>query len=234
MNREDELAEALADVESRLRAAARAAGRTRDELTLVAISKTWPAQDIVALHALGVTDFGENRDEEARDKAAALMGLRGAGLRWHFVGSVQSSKARSVASYADVVHSLDRLSLLRALSAGAVRAGRTLDVLLQVSLDGDQRRGGAVATDVPALAAATERVPGLRLAGVMAVAPLGADPSKAFADLAVTAARVRADHPAASWISAGMSGDLEQAVAAGATHVRVGSALFGHRPPILR
>ena len=228
-DRAAELGTNLTELEVRLRLACQAAGRPRDAVTLVAVTKTWPATDALLLRGLGVTDLAENRDQEAREKAAVVQGVR-----WHFVGSVQSSKARSVASYADVVHSLDRLSLLRALSAGAVRAGRTLDVLLQVSLDGDQRRGGAVATDVPALAAAAERVPGLRLAGVMAVAPLGADPSKAFADLAVTAAQVRADHPAASWISAGMSGDLEQAVAAGATHVRVGSALFGHRPPILR
>lgn len=231
MTRSDELAAGLAEVTGRIDAACRAAGRAPSEVALVAVSKTWPASDVRLLQDLGVTRFGENRDAEARDKAAALVDRP---PTWHFVGAVQSSKAASVARYADVVHSLDRPSLLAALDRGAVSAGRIVDVLLQLSLDGDPARGGAVAADLPALADAVEGAPGLRLRGLMAVAPLGAEPAAAFAELARVAARLRADHPAATEVSAGMSGDLEQAVAHGATLVRVGTALFGHRPPPLR
>ena len=200
---------------------------------LVAVSKTRPASDVEALASLGVLDFGENRDQEAAPKAEALREQAPA-LRWHLVGQLQTNKARSVARYVHAVHSIDRAALVTALSAGAERADRRLDVLLQVSLDGDPGRGGAVPADVPALCALAALAPGLRLAGVMAVAPLGQDPQAAFARLAEVAAQVRADHPGALAISAGMSGDLEPAIALGATHVRVGTALFGSRPPPLR
>lgn len=195
----------------------------------MAVTKTWPASDAALLRDLGITDLGENRDQEAVRKAAAVDGVR-----WHFVGSVQTNKARSVASYAHVVESVDRPSLIEALAQGAVRAERTLHVLLQISLDGDTARGGAVASDVPALAERVESAPGLLLAGVMAVAPFGVDPAAAFADLAQVAAKLRANHVTATVISAGMSGDLEAAIAAGATHVRIGTALLGPRTPPLR
>lgn len=230
MTRQAELAAGLAEVDSRLAAACAAAGRSRAEVTLVAVGKTWPASDLRRLAALGVRDFGENRDQEARAKAAELADL---GLRWHFVGRLQTNKCRSVATYADVVHSVDRLELVSALAAGARRAARRLDVLVQVSLDADPARGGAAREGVPGLAEAIEEDEGLRLAGVMAVAPLGADPVAAYDRLAEVAASVRAAHPGARIISAGMSADLEAAVAAGSTHVRIGTALFGRRPPIL-
>ncbi len=229
MSRRDELAANLADVEARIQRACTAAGRARDEVTLIAVTKTWPLADCCLLKELGVRDLGENRDQEAAEKAAALDGVR-----WHFVGSVQTNKARSVASYADVVHSVDRPSLVSVLGDGAVRAERVVEVLLQVSLDGDPDRGGASVDDVPELAEQVSLTPGLRLGGVMAVAPLGADPAAAFARLAEVAGRLRADHPAATAISAGMTGDLEQAVAAGATHLRVGTAVLGARPAPLR
>jgi pyridoxal phosphate enzyme (YggS family) len=221
-----ELAAALAALDQRIGAACAAAGRPRSAVTLVAVTKTHPASDVVALRDLGVRDFGENRDQEARDKAAAVPDVR-----WHFVGGLQTNKARSIARYADVVHSVDRDAVVDALSAGAERAGRELEVLLQVSLDGDPGRGGALVDDVPRLADATAAAAGLRLAGVMAVAPLGADPVQAFGVLAEVSARLRAAHPEAAAISAGMTGDLEPAIAAGATHVRVGTALLGRRPP---
>ena len=222
MTRAEELAANLLAVRARLAATGR-------DVVLVAISKTWPVSDVVLLRELGVHDFGENRDADARAKAAAVTDVR-----WHFVGAVQTNKAGSVASYADVVHSVDRLRLAGALGAGAVRAGRTVEALVQVSLDGDPARGGASVVDVPRLADAVALTAGLHLAGVMAVAPLGQDPAAAFARLAELAAALRADHPQATVVSAGMSGDLEAAVAAGATHVRVGTALFGHRAPVLR
>jgi len=224
VTRRDELAANLADVEARISAACAAAGRRRDEVTLVGITKTWPASDAALLRDLGVTDLGENRDQEARPKAAAVTGVR-----WHFVGQLQTNKAASVASYADVVHAVDRPALVAALGKGARRAGRTVTALVQVSLDGDPDRGGALPADVPALADEVAATEGLVLGGVMAVAPLGADPVPAFALLAEVAAGVVAAHPAATVVSAGMSEDLEVAIASGATHVRVGTALLGHR-----
>jgi pyridoxal phosphate enzyme (YggS family) len=229
VTRADELAANLAAVEERVLAACAAAGRARGEVTLIAISKTWPASDVALLRDLGVGDFGENRDGEAAAKAAAVPDVR-----WHFVGAVQSNKARSVASYADVVHSVDRPSLVDALAAGARRSGRTVEALVQVSLDGAPGRGGAAVGDVPALAELVAAADGLHLAGVMAVAPLDADPAPAFAALAAVAAAVRGQHPEATTVSAGMSGDLEFAVAAGANALRVGTALFGHRGGLLR
>jgi pyridoxal phosphate enzyme (YggS family) len=229
VNRRDELAANLAALEGRIVEACTRAARARSEVTLIAVTKTGPASDCVLLRDLGVTDLGENRDQEASQKAAEI-----AGVRWHFVGSVQTNKARSVAGYADVVHSVDRPPLVSVLGDGAVRAGREVQVLLQVSLDGDSHRGGADPSAVPGLAEQVELTEGLRLGGVMAVAPLDADPAVAFRRLAQVAERLRADHPAATTISAGMTGDLEQAVAAGATHLRVGTAVLGPRSGLLR
>ncbi len=227
--RQAELAARLAGVRERVAAACAAVGRQPGELTLVAVSKTRPASDVALLRDLGLGDFGENKDQEARAKAAEVPDVR-----WHVVGRLQSGKARSVVAYADVVHSLDRPRLAHALSDAAERAGRTLEALVQVSLDGDPERGGAVHADVPALADLVAELSGLRLGGVMAVAPLGADPRTAFARLAEIAQELLRQHPDARTVSAGMSGDLEDAVAEGATCLRVGSALFGPRPPLLR
>jgi pyridoxal phosphate enzyme (YggS family) len=229
VTRRDELAANLAAVRTRLDAAAASAGRDPAEITLIAVTKTRPASDIHLLAELGVRDIGENRDQEAAPKAAECADL---GLTWHFVGQLQTNKCRSVASYAHVVHSVDRPRLVSALSSGATRAGREVGALVQVSLDGAPGRGGASPADVPALAAAVAAGEGLRLLGVMAVAPLGAPPRPAFEQLAEVSARIRQDHPDATWISAGMTADLEDAIACGATHVRVGSALLGERPPL--
>ena len=231
--RREELAGSLEQVRGRIERACAGAGRDRAEVTLVVVTKTFPAADVARLAALGVLDVGENRDQEAAAKAAVLGDL---GLRWHFVGQLQRNKARSVAGYADVVHSLDRPGLARALDRGAERAGRRVEVLVQVDLDesaavGDPvgGRGGARPDAVRALADAVASSSALVLRGVMAVAPRTDDPARAFARLAEVAAMLRADHPQATWVSAGMSGDLEQAVRAGATHLRVGSAILGHR-----
>lgn len=229
MSRGDELAANLAALESRVAVACAAAGRPRTDVTVVAISKTWPASDVALLRDLGVRDFGENRDGEAAQKAADVPDVR-----WHFVGGVQSNKARSVASYADVVHSLDRVALVDTLAKGALRAGRVLDVLVQVDLDERPHRGGARPDEVAALADRAAQADGLRLAGVMAIAPLGLDPAPAFGRLAAVAHDLRQRHPGATVMSAGMSGDLEAAVDAGANLLRVGTALFGTRPPLLR
>jgi PLP dependent protein len=232
--REVELAANLSEVRARIAGAARDAGRDPDDITLVAISKTWPAQDVRRLHRLGVNTFGENRDQEAAPKAAQLADLS---LSWHFVGQLQTNKARSVASYADVVESLDRLKLVGVLERAAQAAHRQLTCLIQVDLDPlagveGKPRGGALPRDLPSLAAAISAAHHLRLGGLMAVAPLGVDPAEAFARLSDCATALRADHPSASLVSAGMTGDLEAAIAAGATHVRVGTAVFGRRPPV--
>jgi PLP dependent protein len=232
-DRTADIADGLAAVRARVEQAAAATGRDPDLVTVVVVTKTFPAADVRALHALGVRDVGENRDQEAAPKAEQCAGL--VDLRWHFVGQLQSNKASSVATYASVVHSVDRLRLVSALDAGAHRAGRELDVLVQVDLDDRPHaagRGGAAPADVPEVADAVASAEALRLRGLMAVAPLGQDPEPAFARLTALAAELRAAHPAATCVSAGMSEDLEAAVAAGATHVRVGSAILGHRPPL--
>jgi pyridoxal phosphate enzyme (YggS family) len=224
--RREELAARLAVVRDRISAACEAADRQPEDVTLVAVTKTFPASDVRLLNGLGVRDFGENRDSEAAPKAAQCADLD---LVWHFIGQLQTNKAASVARYATFVHSVDRIRLVRALGAAARRAGRVIQCLIEVSLDGDPARGGAPASEVPGLAEALMAEAGLVLAGVMAVAPLDMPPALAFARLLDSAAVVRAVRPAATVISAGMSGDLEAAITAGATHVRIGTALLGDR-----
>ncbi|HET6909238.1 MAG TPA: YggS family pyridoxal phosphate-dependent enzyme [Mycobacteriales bacterium] len=226
MSRRAELAASLASVRAHIAAACASAGRDAAEVTLVAVTKTFPASDIRLLAELGVTDIGENRDQEARAKHSEC---RDPALRWHFVGQLQRNKARSVATYADVVHSVDSVELASALDRGAGRAGRAILALVQVSLDGDPSRGGAVGPTVARVCAAVAECGNLRLGGVMAVAPQGVDADSAFADLAAVAADVRSTYPEATVISAGMSGDLDAAIRHGATHVRIGTALLGRR-----
>jgi len=224
MSRRDEIAAGLAATRRRIADACDEAGRDHDEVTLIVVTKYFPASDLRLLYELGVRDVGENRHQEALEKTAELADLD---VTWHFIGNLQSNKAAAVASYADVVHSVDRAKLLRPLAS----AGRELDVLLQVDLDPMPKpgRGGARPADVPRLAEQVLDTAGLRLRGVMSVAPLGSDPAETFAHLAEIASGVRRLAPDATWISAGMSGDLEQAISAGATHVRVGSAVLGSR-----
>ena len=238
--RRRELAANLAQLRQRIAAACAAAVRPVDEVSLIAITKTFPASDVVLLAELGVTDVGENRDQEAAAKVADVATLySNAGcadsnvLRWHFVGALQSNKCPSVVRYASLIHSVDRLRLVNALGRAAQQAAapHAVRCLVQVDLDETNRpgRAGARQEEVGAIADAIAGDSHLELAGVMAVAPLDADPASAFRELAAVADSVRQRHPAARVISAGMSGDLEQAVANGATHLRVGSALLGTR-----
>lgn len=230
-DRREELAGALAAVRERVARAMSAAGRT-DEVTLIAVTKFFPAADIDLLAELGLRDIGENKVQEAAVKVAEVH-LRDR-LRVHFIGQLQSNKARSVSEWADAVHGIDREKVARALSRGALEHGRILDVLIQVSLDEIPvaGRGGIRPEEVSDLADVVGQAEGLRLRGVMAVAPLGADPRAAFERLRTISGQVREQHPAAVWISAGMSEDLEAAVSAGATHLRVGSAILGSRPSL--
>jgi hypothetical protein len=228
VNRTAELARGLAGVRQQIADAARAAGRDPATISLVAVSKTFPATDVAALAALGVQDFGENRHQEAAPKAALLPQLR-----WHFVGQLQRNKARQVAGYAHLVHSVDRQELLAPLDRGAADRDRPLAVLVQVGLGEGPARGGVAPAEVLPLAAAIAGCDHLRLTGVMGVAPPGPGRARpAFALLCQTHQRLLREHPSATVISAGMSGDLVDAIVEGATLVRVGSALFGARPPL--
>ncbi|MFF2961284.1 YggS family pyridoxal phosphate-dependent enzyme [Streptomyces sp. NPDC057963] len=234
-DRKTQLAENLARVEERIASACIAAGRKREEVTLIVVTKTYPASDVRILHELGVRHVAENRDQDAAPKAAECADLS---LTWHFVGQLQTNKVRSVASYADVVQSVDRTKLVTGLSAAAVREGRELGCLIQVALDAESGergdRGGVAPDGIEELAAAVEAAPGLRLGGLMTVAPLAGPYAgrqrAAFDRLMEFSSRLRGNHPAANMVSAGMSADLEDAVAAGATHVRVGTAVLGVRP----
>ena len=231
-SRREQLATALHTLHTRIDAACSSVGRPPDGVTLVVVTKFFPASDVRLLAELGVRHVGENRHQEASVKREECRDLA---LAWHFIGQLQSNKAAAVGGWADVVQSVDRVRLLAPLSRAADERGRPLDVLVQVSLDEDRRgaagdRSGAVPDQVPSLAAEVAAASGLRLRGVMGVAPMGGDPAAAFARLAAAGAQVRAEVPSATWLSAGMSGDLEQAIGVGATHVRVGTAVLGNRP----
>lgn len=223
-----EIAAGLDAVRARIDRAREAAGRT-DPVRLVVVTKTFPASDVAILAELGVTDVGENRDQEARSKRDP-----GVPVRWHMIGQLQRNKAASVARWADVVESVDRPDIIAPLGRAAAAAGRVLDVLVQVGLDPvpDPGRGGAAPEDAAGLAAAVAGQEGLRLAGVMGVAPHPGDPNAAFGRLAEVAEAVRAVDPRAVELSAGMSGDLEAAIAHGATQVRIGGAVLGSRIPV--
>jgi pyridoxal phosphate enzyme (YggS family) len=229
-DRREQVAAGLSRVEQRIQDACRSAGRPRDDVTLVVVTKFFPASDVRLLHELGVREVGENRHQEAMVKREECAELS---LRWHFVGHLQSNKAAAVGGWADVVQSVDRARLLPGLSRAAHQRDLTLDVLIQVSLDppsAGQGRSGVPVPEAARLAGEVAGAEGLRLRGVMGVAPLGGDPDEAFARLAAVAAEVRSAVPSATWVSAGMSSDLERAITAGATHVRVGSAVLGNRP----
>lgn len=234
-DRNDELAANLAQVEERIAAACAAAGRAREEVTLIVVTKTYPASDVRILSELGVRHVAENRDQDAAPKAAECSDLP---LAWHFVGQLQTNKVRSVVGYADLVQSVDRSRLVTALSREAVRQEREVGCLIQVALDAGESarggRGGVAPGGIEELAELVAKAPGLRMAGLMTVAPLTGEyagrQQAAFERLMDLSTDLRRAHPAANMVSAGMSADLEEAVAAGATHVRVGTAVLGVRP----
>ena len=217
------LEERLAAVREGIADACRAASRSPEEVTLIVVTKFHPAALVAALAELGVRDFGENRHQEAQAKAEELAAL---GLDWHFVGQLQTKKARQAARYAHAIHSIDRERLVDALAEGE----RVIDAFLQVNLTDDPARGGVPPEGLEPLAERVLGAPALRLRGVMAVAPLEEPPARAFERLAGYAERVRALAPEADAISAGMTHDYAEAIAAGATHLRIGSAITGKRP----
>ena len=222
-----DLAARLSAIDERIADAARLAGRDPQEITRIVVTKFHPASLVRELHALGVREVGENRQQELTAKSAELADL--ADLRWHFIGQAQTNKAAAIRRGADAVHSVDRARLADALHRAADRDD-PLDVLVQVNLTDDGARGGVTPDEADALAEHVLGLSSLRLRGVMAVAPLDEEPASAFARLHDVATRIRSLEPSATWISAGMTGDFVEAIAAGATHLRIGSAITGPRP----
>ncbi|WP_282848388.1 YggS family pyridoxal phosphate-dependent enzyme [Microbacterium oxydans] len=216
----------MSAIDDRIAAAAQAVGRNHDEITRIVVTKFHPASLVRDLHELGVRDVGENRQQELSAKESELTELD---LRWHFIGQGQTNKASAIRRSAAVVHSVDRDRFADALHRAADDDDR-LDVLVQINLTDDPGRGGVAPAQAVALAEHVLSLPSLRLRGVMAVAPLDEEPASAFARLHGIAESVRAIAPSASWISAGMTGDFVEAIAAGATHLRIGSAITGPRP----
>lgn len=219
----DSLEARVLEVHERIASAARAAGRLESDITTIVVTKFHPAELVRKLYALGIRHVGENRHQEAVAKHAELAELD---LTWHFIGQLQSNKARAVAEYAQVIHSLDRPSLVEALA----RQDRKVDVFVEINLTDVPGRGGVLPGELEALCEAVLQVPVLNLRGVMAVAPVDEEPSKAFERVLEYAERVRSLAPTASDLSIGMSGDFEAAIALGATHLRIGTAITGKRP----
>lgn len=228
MDRRTELELNLADVLTEIDRACEAANRNRSEVSLIVVTKTWPASDVKILAELGVTDVGENRDQEAKPKHGEVSNP---GLTWHAIGQLQTNKAKSVASWADVVHSVDRPELVAALGKAVTTRERPLGVLIQVNLDPveTEHRGGVKLAEVMSLAEAISQTPNLELLGVMGVAPLDSAAEPAFATLQKVSKQIQQQYPNAKWISAGMSGDYQEALKYGATHLRIGSSILGNR-----
>jgi pyridoxal phosphate enzyme (YggS family) len=225
-DRQTELSRSLADVRARILDAAAKASRRSGEVTLVAVTKTYPISDVEILHQLGVTDFGENRSAEGLEKSANVS------AHWHFQGQIQSNKIAAISSWAHTVHSLDDLSHVAKFDRAVGEIpGKRLNIFIQISLDGDTSRAGVRGDDLLALGQAISSTKNLDLIGLMVVPPVQAEPVKAFSEVAELAQHFRQEFPSAQSLSAGMSGDYEIAIAHGATHIRVGSQILGPRAP---
>ena len=224
LDRKEELASSLSDVQSRIQEAASRASRNKDDVTLVVVTKTYPVSDVQILHQLGVTHFGENRSAEGLEKSALVS------AHWHFQGQIQSNKIAAIASWADTVHSLDDLSHVAKFDRAVGEfPEKRLQVFIQISLDGDTSRAGVSGDELLVLGQAISSTKNLDLAGLMVVPPVQAEPEAAFSEVAEIAQRFRNEFPMARSLSAGMSGDYEVAIAHGATHIRVGSQILGPR-----
>lgn len=213
MSRREELAEYLGQVQAKI---------TRPDVTLIVVTKTYPVSDVKFLYELGVRNFGENRSEEGLDKSAAVDAT------WHFQGGIQSRKLRDISSWADVIHSVDKAGHLQKLDS---LAEKSIDIFLQLSLDGDPDRGGVTESELSQLADAALATTHLRLLGLMCVPPVKAEPRTAFTEIAEIHRWFTTNYPQARFLSAGMSGDYEIAMDCGATHIRVGSSILGSREP---
>jgi len=227
MSRKDQILSNLESVKAKISAAAQAAGRSPSEITLIAVTKTFPVSDLEILHELGVRNFGENRDQEAAPKVGVLP----ADITWHFQGGIQSNKLKSISNWASVIHSVDKFKYAQMISQFSV--GKTKEIFIQVSLDSlPQSREGVDPADLMQLAEQIMRLPNLQVKGLMAVAPLDQPTEQAFVRLQQIQQKFIQLYPAASSLSSGMSGDYELAISLGATHVRIGSSILGNRSPI--
>jgi hypothetical protein len=220
-NRIQELSANLDSIRARISAAAQSSGRSADEITLIVVTKTFPASDVQILYDLGARDFGENRDQEASVKSLELP----EDCRWHFQGQIQSNKLKSIAEWADVLHSIDDIAHAKKLSSLV----STKDFFVQVSLDNLPNRGGVLPNLLPVFLEEISEFANLNVRGLMAVAPLGEDPAGAFKRLKELSDQVVKSHPKVHEISAGMSNDFEAAISQGATHIRIGSQILGVR-----
>jgi pyridoxal phosphate enzyme (YggS family) len=222
-SRADQITESLGSVEARISAAAESSGRKRSDITLIAVTKTYPVSDATILQSLGVNNFGENRSEEGAEKSSQVSGT------WHFQGQVQSRKLRDIAGWASFIHSIDSPAHAEKLSRICTELGKDISIFLQLSLDGVPERGGVVAAEIFALAEKVSDLPSIKLAGLMCVPPVSFEHQRAFSDIADIHQRFIATFPKALFLSAGMSSDFEVAIAHGATHLRVGSQILGSR-----
>ena len=230
-NRLSEIQSNLEIIQARIESACTVAGRDISEITLIAVTKTYPASDVDLLKQLGIENVGENRDQEASAKKLEVKSE----FKWHFIGQLQSNKAKSVVNYADLIHSVDRWSLAKEIQKSAQGIDKVQQVLLQVDLDQsgpDPTRGGIWPAELRELAQLINQASHLELMGLMSVAPLGEKPELAFARLKEIRVDFLKENPGAQILSAGMSDDLESAILHGATHLRIGSALLGERPKI--
>ncbi len=230
-NRLSEIQSNLGIIQTRIKNACSAAGRDISEITLIAVTKTYPASDVDLLKQLGIENVGENRDQEAASKKSEVKNE----FKWHFIGQLQSNKAKSVVNYAELIHSVDRWSLAKEIQKSAQGINKIQPVLIQVDLDQtgpDPTRGGIWPAELSELASSISQASHLDLKGLMSVAPLGENPELAFARLNEIRVGFLKEHPQAQILSAGMSDDLEAAILHGATHLRIGSALLGERPKI--
>ncbi len=220
-DRKAEIARNLQEVKERIIGAAKSVNRDPNEIELIVVTKTFPISDIEILCELGETNFGENRDQEAGPKAEIISAT------WHFQGQIQSNKIKSICQWADVIHSISSEKEILKFA----QSERKHQLFLQVSLDGQVGRGGASPAELAQLADLVNESNNLELLGLMAVAPLGVEPMKAFADLAQINQGFAGQFPNSKFLSAGMSGDFEAAIKYGATHIRVGSSILGSRSP---
>ena len=227
-SRSAEIANNLAQVREEIARSATRANRNINEIELIVVTKTFPVSDVAILHEIGIHDFGENRDSEGAAKSLEVQG------NWHFQGQIQSNKLKSITSWASYIHSLDSQEHLGKIATLCKeRESDPLGIFIQVSLDGVQGRGGVAPQDLNFLADQVLATGGVRLMGLMAVAPLDIPADVAFAQLAVIHNAFSMQYPHASALSAGMSGDFESAITHGATHIRVGSSILGSRTSAL-
>jgi pyridoxal phosphate enzyme (YggS family) len=222
--RVDEITNGLAKVKERISLAASKAGRSLDEITLIAVTKTYPVSDVAILHNLGISNFGENRSDEGAEKAAQVSGV------WHFQGQVQSRKLREIAGWASYIHSIDSAEHAEKLSRICTELEKEISIFLQLSLDGAPGRGGVTAAEISALAEQASKLPNINLIGLMCVPPVSYEHQRAFSEISDIHRGFISTFPEAKLLSAGMSSDFEVAIAHGATHLRIGSQILGSRP----